>query len=151
MKILVEHLDRMEAVRPGYKKRLTSVGVVKKGVLEISAQDYTAASLAHVEKTAESIYFHPENRGPGEIMAYIIRQITGERMCPRCRTRVNWMNEAGWKECWKQRKMIVGWIVEEAKERGYDVKDKAASALLKAAFTEYRKTRKEMKKNGQDS
>lgn len=141
MKIPISEVDKMEATRPGYRQRLLAAGKISDEILEISAQDYTRVSMEQVEQTSASIYFRPEDRGPGDIFAFIIRKVTGQTMCARCRTRRDWMNRAGWVKCWLNRKMIVEWLCEEAEIRGHSIPNKTAMALFKAALKELHQTR----------
>lgn len=80
--------------------------------------------------------------GPGLVLAVVIKQVTGEPACAACLSRASQMNEWGWIKCWKKRKTIEGWLIEEAAKRGIKVAKKRASSLLAAAFREYRKKKR---------
>lgn len=77
-------------------------------------------------------------RGPGSLLTRIISDVTGETGTAQCRCveRRRAMNSWGWVGCWRRRRQIVGWIVEEARRRGHDVRGNHVLQLLKAAVRE---------------
>ena len=46
------------------------------------------------------------------------------------------MNAWGWMGCWQRRRQIVGWVVEEARRRGHDIRGSQVLSLLRAAVRE---------------
>ncbi len=77
---------------------------------------------------------------PGEIFSLVIFKITGQKTanCGICGQRKMQMNRWGWWGCWKNRKVLTGWLIEEAKKRGHDINEDSALSLLKAALKETR-------------
>ena len=76
---------------------------------------------------------------PGRLLALVIKRITGQGPCPaKCAARIRQMDEWGWWRCWRNRKTIAGWLVEEALRRGHQVSESNALDLLRAAFKELR-------------
>jgi hypothetical protein len=79
--------------------------------------------------------------GPGNVFSFVIRRITGVLPCGCCREHIAQMNQWGWLKCWRNRKMIAGWLREEAAKRGHVITDRVAMDLLVAAWREYRQNR----------
>ncbi len=78
---------------------------------------------------------------PGFLLSTLIFKITGQstKSCGVCGARMALMDRNGWWWCWKNRKIITGWIVEEAKKRGYEISKVNVLNLFKAAFKEMKK------------
>ncbi len=92
---------------------------------------------------AEIVTSTPQINGslrPGSLLSSLIFKITGQstKSCGICGARMAMMNKNGWWWCWKNRKMIIGWLIEEAKKRGRDINEASALSLLKAALKETR-------------
>lgn len=75
---------------------------------------------------------------PGAIFSLVIYKITGQRTsnCGLCGSRKNQMNQLGWLGCWKNRKIIIGWLVDEARKRGHVIDQQTVFALFTAAIKE---------------
>lgn len=75
---------------------------------------------------------------PGDIFGRVILMITGQHTtaCGECGTRKRQMNEWGWLGCWQKRKLIIRWLIEEARKRGHEIGDEDVLALFKAAAKE---------------
>jgi hypothetical protein len=82
---------------------------------------------------------------PGGMLSWIIREVTGELAvnCGQCGGRVALMNQKGWWWCWRNRKTIVGWIVQEASVRGVRVDSDSVGKLVVTAFQQFHKFRKQ--------
>jgi hypothetical protein len=81
---------------------------------------------------------------PGDLFSTIILNITGKSIqnCGVCRERKRAMNKWGWWKCWLNRKIIIGWLCEEAAKRGHGIGGSEMLGLFKAAFRELRAKRK---------
>ena len=82
---------------------------------------------------------------PGDVFSTIIFQLTGQRTanCGVCGERKRQMNEWRWWGCCKNRKVIVGWLVEEARKRGHEIDNRAMYGLFVAAVKEVRNQKKQ--------
>ena len=69
---------------------------------------------------------------PGQVLSKAIELLLGKAVkgCFRCRRQASQMNEWGWWGCWKQRKLIAGWISNEARRFGHNLDESAALTLL---------------------
>ena len=73
----------------------------------------------------------------------IIFQITSQRTadCGIGGARKEQMNDRHLFDCWRNRKTIAAWLIEEARRRGYPIAENSALDPVKAAFNEVRKNR----------
>ena len=73
----------------------------------------------------------------------IIFQITSQRTadCGIGGARKERMNDRHLFDCWRNRKTIAAWLIEEARRRGYPIAENSALDPVKAAFNEVRKNR----------
>ena len=80
----------------------------------------------------------PFSHGPGGLLHTLIEKLTGETPSPNCscRARAKRMNAWGWWGCWKHRRTIIGWLVEEAGKRGHTVDRESVAGLLRAGLRE---------------
>lgn len=69
---------------------------------------------------------------PGDLLAMAIEKATGIKATSRCNcaARQKQMNEWGWLGCWRHRKTIVGWLVDEAKKRKATISDDDLAAIV---------------------
>lgn len=81
---------------------------------------------------------------PGDLLSWMIFKATGQKAanCGRCRDRIRQMNEWGWIQCFRNRRLIIAWLMHEASLRGINMSGQSAAALFRAAWREYRQTRR---------
>jgi hypothetical protein len=84
---------------------------------------------------------------PGDLFAKIIFSITGKAAatCGKCAQRVRWMNAWKFWGCWKHRKEIEGWLLEECASRGHIITKDKMTSLVRAAFKELRSSKRAKK------
>lgn len=82
---------------------------------------------------------------PGDLLSYVIRQVTGREPCAACNSCKAEMNENGWWWCWKNRKRIAAHLAKEANKMGFPASEKSMLRLLVIAFKVFRESRKEGK------
>ncbi len=80
---------------------------------------------------------------PGYLFSTVIKTITGRYAvtCGRCMERMGMMNRWGYWGCWKNRAVIVNWLLEEAAGRGHKVSRAQVWSLFQAALREVRQSR----------
>lgn len=129
LKQLDEHRQRegLPALTPGVN-----------GPSPASADRSTPGSSRPPRRTVRAWYW------PGSVLKVAIRLVTGEQPSSGCgcTDRAEQMNAWGWWGCWKQRKTIAGWLVEEARQRGHTLEADKALPLLLAAWREVRSRRR---------
>lgn len=102
---------------------------------------YQRAGCPEDEKPIIKLPLKPDSLlKPGDLFGTIIFKITGQRTahCGVCGTRKAQMNIWGWWGCWRKRKTIIGWLIEEARKRGHSVDEQNVADLFKAAIKELR-------------
>jgi hypothetical protein len=89
---------------------------------------------------------------PGSLLVFLIYKITGEKIvgCSACSRRGKQMDVWGWWGCWRNREIILGWLVEEARKLGHTVERKTAFSLLKIAIREALRVRVSKPSGSQD-
>lgn len=75
---------------------------------------------------------------PGRLLKRVIEWLTGEppRATCSCKDRAKQMDRWGWRGCWRERRVIAGWLVGEAKKRGHAVAGPAWWVLGRAGVVE---------------
>lgn len=78
----------------------------------------------------------PSLKQPGDLLAFVIHEVTEEFMCGGCDQRRKLMNGWGWMGCMQNVSTIYGWLKVECEKRKLDVKKlKILEALVKAIRT----------------
>ena len=81
---------------------------------------------------------------PGDILARVIHEMTGETPCGMCNARRQQMNEWGYVGCVREIKTICDWIQEEAQKRGKTLDASTVISAIWAAVKVGLKSEKEM-------
>lgn len=84
---------------------------------------------------------------PGDVLTVAIYKITDAIPCAKCAERRALMNDRGWVWCWNNRRTIAAWLADACRDRGHDMTGPEALALLRAAWAELRKKRKQRHKD----
>jgi hypothetical protein len=93
--------------------------------------------IVHVPRIVQ--HDEPKILQPGDMLARLIERMIGEVPgdCA-CSSRQEQMNQWGWWGCWKHRNDIIGWLCEEAANRGHETEPVGARALFVAVLKELR-------------
>lgn len=77
--------------------------------------------------------------GSGSLLHWALKDLAGQDVSAGCGcgARIAEMNSRGYWWCWKNRKVIMGWLQEEAVKRGIQVDDSRLSSIIKAGFREF--------------
>ena len=87
---------------------------------------------------------------PGDILARVIHEMTGETPCGMCNARRQQMNEWGYVGCVREIKTICDWIQEEAQKRGKTLDASTVISAIWAAVKVGLKAEKESLTQGVD-
>lgn len=111
---------------------------------QLGDQVWTTYAERHANRAAAEQPAKPGSLArPGDLLAWIIRKVTGIEPGPycSCRQRQEQMNEWGWLGCFRKRATILTWISDEAGKRGHAIGRAAALDLLRAAVRELKAQR----------
>jgi len=119
---------RLEAIAPGITLKVAPV-----------AADFEEFMKEAVERHALNVDRPPPNltlksARPGDVLAWVIHQLTGSVPCSHCLRHADKMNEWGWLKCWLHRDEVLNWLTEEANKRGVAVEKSQLMDLLRAAW-----------------
>jgi hypothetical protein len=128
------HARRRDALFDYWKRRLAN----DVGAQQLADQVWAQYLARHEPQRNESFTKSGSLARPGDLLAWIIRKVTGVQPGPycSCRQRQQQMNEWGWKGCFTNRSTILAWIADEAGKRGHVVGRAAALDLLRSAVRE---------------
>jgi len=108
-------------------------GVTAENYEAKKAENLKALGQRNTEAAKAASVAVPSLRLPGDLLAYVIHEVTGEKVCGGCDQRRQQMNEWGWLGCLQNVATIYGWLQAECEKRKLTVKKlDVLEALVKA-------------------